>query len=240
MLRKSLLLAIVAMISLGTAQPVSAAYLSSTDTWDTYSRMFSRSAGQFYAGHEVGGQWAWSPQSATVSDIAWGDPRSWPPNYAERFVRSGDWVLVEGYSDGPGRPLTQVQRVTSEKIGDVKCQNMKPLPSDGGRQHYVKWEMPRQGYCLDAIGTIKSPTYGTTVNFRHRQSWSPPVKCSNAYVRNQICIIQREEWWDDNGGPYALRLSRTQYIAKGQGMAFKIVQDYPSQWSADGRYTWNW
>lgn len=247
MLRKIILLtalALVIAIGASSAKPVDAAtHVPLNDTWNTYSLMFSRSAGQFYAGNQVGGQWAWQPQSNTVSDISWGKPDSWPPDYAERFVRSsdGNWVLIEGYSDGQGQPITQEQRVISERIGDAQCQNMRPLLlDDNRRQHYAKWYIPKEGYCLDAFGTIKSPTNGTTVHFRHRQKWSPPTQCSNEFIHNQKCIIQQEEWWDDNGHPYGIQLDRTQYIARNIGMAFKIVQTYPSAWSAGGRYYWNW
>ena len=48
------------------------------------------------------------------------------------------------------------------------------------------------------------------------------------------------QWWDDNGHPYGLQLDRTQYIARGLGMAFEIRQTYPSAWLADGRYYWTW
>jgi hypothetical protein len=220
--------------------PTKVASAAAPSTWGDYSLMFNRSAGQYFAGAQVGGQWAWSPQSSTVSDISWGDPATWPPRYAERFMVSGNWVLLDGYSGGAGQPVTQIQRVTSEKLGDAYCNNMQPLASDGGRQHYAQWNTPNTGYCLDAVGTITSATSATVVNFRHIQQWSAPVACSNTYFSNRTCIVQREMWWDDNAHPYALQIDRSQYIAQGLGMAFKVVQTYPSNWAADGRYYWYW
>jgi hypothetical protein len=205
-----------------------------------YALMFSKSAGQYFAGGQVAGQWTWSPQNATTSDISWGDPSSWPPASAERFVRRGNWVELDGYSDGQGQPVTEVQRVTSDKVGNADCRNMRSLPADGGREHYVKWAIPAGGYCLDAVGTITSTVNGSVVHFEHKQVWSPPAPCSNAYLTGQTCISQHEQWWDDNGHPYGLQLDRTQYIARGLGMAFEIRQTYPSVWSADGRYYWAW
>ena len=230
---------LIAILTLGGSLFVRPVQAATTDTWGDYSQMFSRSAGQYYSGNQVGGQWAWSPQSATVSDISWGDPATWPPQYAERFIKSGNWVLLDGYSSGAGQPVTQVQRVTSEKMGDATCNNMVPLAPDGGRQHYVQWSIPSKGYCLEAVGTITG-TNGTVVNFRHRQQWAAPAACSNAFIRNRTCISQHEQWWDDNGHAYGLQLDRSGYLAKGLGMAFKIRQTYPSIWSADGRYYWNW
>jgi hypothetical protein len=55
---------------------------------------------------------------------------------AEHFLRDGDWALLDGHTDGAGRPLTQIQRVTSEKLGASSCTGMQPLSSVGGRQHY--------------------------------------------------------------------------------------------------------
>lgn len=203
-----------------------------------YSRMFERSAGQYFTDGKVAGQWAWRPVKTTVSDISWGDPAKWPPGYAERFVRSGDWVELDGYSDGQGKPVTSPQRVTQESTGTGLCTDMKPLASDGGRQHYVRWTIPGAGYCLDATGTITSN--GSVVHFRHRQQWGAPAPCSNAYLSGKTCIKQHEQWWDDHGHPYALQIDRTQLIARGLGMAFSINQTVPSTWSTAGHSYWTW
>ena len=79
-----------------------------------------------------------------------------------------------------------------------------------------------------------------TVHFAHRQRWSPPTRCANAYFSGQSCIAQREEWWDDNGSPFALRIDRTQQLARGLGVGFTIRQTFPITWGADGRYFWRW
>lgn len=225
------------VLGVTTLQP---AHAATTDNWGSYSLMFSRSAGQYYSGSQVGGQWAWSPQSTTVSDISWGDPATWPPKYAERFIKSGNWVLLDGYSSGAGEPVTQVQRVSSEKLGDAKCNYMTPIASDGDRQHFVQWAIPSTGYCLDATGTITATSNGSVVHFRHVQQWSAPAPCANSYYSNQLCITQHEQWWDDNGRPYGLQLDRSSALAKSKGMAFKLNQTYPSVWNAEGRYYWNW
>jgi hypothetical protein len=237
-MRKLVVFMVMALV-LG-ATYMSPARAVTADNWGNYSQMFARSAGQFYSGSQVGGQWAWSPQSSTVSDVSWGDPATWPPTYAERFIKSNNWVLLDGYSSGPGQPVTQVQRVTSEKLGDAQCNAMVPLASDGGRQHYAQWTIPSKGYCLDAVGTITSTQDGSVVNFHHIQQWSAPALCSNTYFANQTCITQHEQWWDDNGHAYGLQLDRTAYLAKNLGMAFKIKQTFPSVWNAEGRYYWNW
>lgn len=218
---------------------------SHAETWNDYSLMQSRAAGQFWSGGTVAGQWAWSPQSPSSSDIAWGDPKSWPPSYGEKCLLSADgqWVLLDGYSDGTGLPTRNVQRVTSESIGDANCSGMTPIPSDAGRQHYVQWNIPSSGYCLYAEGTISGPNPDGstfTVHFAHRQRWSPPSRCANAYFSRATCIAQREEWWDDNGSPFALRIDRTQQLARGLGVGFTIRQTFPITWGADGRYFWRW
>ena len=234
-------LAFCAVLSVSVcAMPVAHA-----ETWNDYSLLQSRSAGQFWSGGAVAGQWAWSPQSASSSDIAWGDAASWPPSYGEKFLLSADgqWVLLDGYSDGTGLPTRNAQRVTSESIGDANCNGMTPIPSDSGRQHYVKWNIPSTGYCLYAEGTISGPNPDGstfTVHFAHRQRWSPPARCANAYFGRETCIAQREEWWDDNGSPFALRIDRTQQLARGLGVGFTVRQTFPIIWGADGRYFWRW
>jgi hypothetical protein len=79
--------------------------------------------------------------------------------------------------------------------------------------------------------------------FIRKGNWvelGPPAACSNSYLSGQTCITQHEQWWDDNGHAYGLQLDRTQYIARGFGMAFEIRQTYPTTWAADGRYYWTW
>lgn len=213
---------------------------ASTENYAQYSLMFEKSAGQYFAGGTAAGQWAWTPLSTTESDISWGDPKAWPPSSAEHFIHDGDWVLLDGYNDSAGRPLTQIQRVTTETIGDANCTNQQPIPSAAGRQHYVKWTIPTAGYCLDATGTIKPPNGSTTVHFRHLQKWLPPHPCNNPYYSNQTCITQYEQWWDDNQHPYALQLTRTVELARGLGMSFTNRTTDPLTWNADGRYYWHY
>jgi hypothetical protein len=243
----ALVLAAAAALTAGAmtvARPSDAGTTGATaavaENYGQYSLMFERSAGQYWAGGTAAGQWAWTPLSATTSDISWGDPKAWPPKSAERFIHSGDWVLLDGYNDGAGRPLTQIQRVSSEKIGDANCGKMTTLASAGGKQHYVKWNIPATGYCLDATGTIKPPNGSTTVHFRHVQKWSPPHTCSNPYFSGQTCITQFEQWWDDNQHPYSLQLQRSLEIARGKGPAFTNHTTVPVTWNADARYYWHY
>lgn len=240
-LSTAVLLAVVAGTTPAAAAPAPAVPAAvQAENYGQYSLMFERAAGQYWAGDAAAGQWAWTPLSVTESDISWGDPKAWPPKSAEHFIHSGDWVLLDGYNDGAGRPLTQVQRVTLEKIGSPDCTEMQPIPSADGKQHYVKWTVPTTGYCLDATGTIKPPNGSTTVNFRHLQKWSPPHTCSNPYFANQTCITQFEQWWDDNQHPYSLQLQRTLELARGLGPAFTNRTTVPVTWNADARYYWHY
>jgi hypothetical protein len=226
----------MAVVLGGTAIPAQAA----GQTYGDFSRIFARSAGQYWADNQVAGQWTWNPQSATESRISWGDPAAWPPDYAETFLRSGDWVLLDGWS---GNGTYYTVRVTKEQIGDASCNGLTTVPSDGGRQHYARWTVPGQAYCLKAWGKITERSSGKVVDFGHTQIWSPPAACGNRYFSGQTCVKQWESWWDNNGAPgtpIVRRLERDQYLAKGIGMAFRIQQYYPSPWLADLRYHWTW
>lgn len=236
MRRLALVLAVLTVGLVASVWPAEAAQL----TYDQFSQMNARSAGQYWAGDQVAGQWAWNPQPAGESRISWGDPAKWPPAYAERFLHDGDWVLLDGWTDN-GTYYTV--RVTEEQVGDGTCANLLSLPSSGGRQHYVRWAVPAQAYCLKAWGTITEQSSGAVVNFGHTQIWSPATTCGNAYYSGQTCIRQWESWWDNHGAPGTpinRKLERDQYIARGIGMAFKIQQYYPSAWRADLRYHWTW
>lgn len=113
------MLAVLVPVLTGATAGTSSGGTIAAESYGQYSLMFQRSAAQYWAGGAAAGQWAWTPRSATTSDISRGDPKAWPPKSAERFIHSGVWVHLAGYNDGAGRPLTQVQRVTSEKIGNV-------------------------------------------------------------------------------------------------------------------------
>jgi len=239
-------LALVVGLVLGCAVPADAA---TTETYADYAMLGERTAGQFWAEdstpHDQNGwrnQWTWTPQaSGTESRVAWGDPAAWPPDGAERFIVSGGWVLLDGWSDNG---TYYRQRVTSEWIGDgLDCTNKRPIPSDGERQHYVPWQVPTSIVCLIAEGTITEESSGTVIRFRHEQLWFPPGACWNPYHSNQRCIKQFERWLDDNGhydGVLREKLRRDQFIAKDKGMAFHIFQYGPSRWTAHGRYYWRW
>jgi len=140
----------------------------------------------------------------------------------------------------PYTTLFRSQEIISEQIGD-DTGPMRDLPRDPqGRQRYVKWAIPAKGYRLRATGRMLWE--GAVIDFVHEQHWSPPRTCSNAYHQGWECIVQSERWFDNTGnpdGPLVLRQDRDQYIARGLGMGFKIV-DRLTQWNADLRYGWNW
>lgn len=186
------------------------------DDYGEYSMMNQRHAGQFYSSGNLAGQWSWTPHG-DESEVLWGDPSKWPPDSAEHFIHAGDWVEFDGWRSF-GKYY--VQRVNRELIGDGSCQNMTPLPSDGGRQHYVQWNIPAQVYCLPAgLGHH----HRETVDFFHSKVWSPPSTCSNDYLGTRTCIRQWESWSDNNGSPgepIARKLERSVYLA--------AVSEWPS------------
>lgn len=211
-------------------------------TYDQYAMLNTRHAGQIWADNALASQWAWTPQDSTTSHISWGEPANWPPDNHERFVRVGDWLLLEGFGNNAGVFAPQV--VTRETIGDVNCANQRTLPVDPARrQHYVRWDIPTSPYCLQAWGYIDY--LGTRVDFYHRQVWFPPSApgaCRNAYFTGQTCIKQWEIWRDNNGnpgGPLIERHRRDNVLAKGIGPGF-ILHDYRTGWHADLRHHWDW
>ena len=202
-----------------------------------FSRITERSAGQFGTGDSVAGQWSWRTDGPGEYSITWDQEN---PENRERFLLSedGEWLLLDGWGK-KGVEYYQ-QRVTEERVGDADCTNMTELPSEGNLQHYVRWRIPEEGYCLDARGTIVEEKGGPEITFRHRQVWSPPAPCSNATYPDRVCITQHEIWWDDNGHPYEKVLDRTIRLARGLGMAFTIHQTFPQEWSAEMIRDWTY
>lgn len=221
-----------------TADATPAPDATSGYTYADFSRLTERSAGQFGSGDSVAGQWSWRTDGPGQYSITWDQER---PENRERFSRSedGEWLLLDGW--GIKGTEYYEQRVTSEYAGDAGCANMEPLPSEGGLQHYVRWDIPEEGYCLDARGTITEESGGgAEITFRHRQVWSPPAPCANATFGEQLCITQHETWWDDNGHSYQKVLDREIHLAYGLGMAFTIDQTYPEPWSAELINVWDY
>lgn len=229
---------LVMMVTLTPEAP--AATRTAPTTYGEYSMMTQRHAGQVWAGGQPATQWAWTPGPGPDSQIRWGNPATWPPPSYEQFTRDGDWVLLTGYGDSTG--LVAPQTVWREEIGDVNCRNMTPIPPDPQhRQHYVRWTIPTQAYCLHAWGRI---TYqGVPVDFFHEQVWFPPSKvgtCSNAYRSGQTCIKQHERWFDNQGNLGGLLTEvhrRDNILAAGIGPGW-ILHDYRTGWHADLKYDW--
>lgn len=236
-LRTFALASILAIATLvGTTVPANA----TTYTYNQFSMMTGRNAGQYWQGGNAAGQWAWSPNPDGSSDVSWGNPAAWPPPTFEHFTHDNTWVYLEGYQDRTtGEFLPQV--VTTERIGDINCNNMTVLPTDG-RQKYTKWTVSPAAYCLDTTGYLDY--HGTRINFRHLQVWFPPSgpTCSNSYYTGKICIKQFEKYWDDNGAPYGLRIWRDQIEALNLGQAFIVHSYLPADngWEAHGRYYWSY
>jgi hypothetical protein len=221
------LLFVVLTLLLFAVGPVATA--APSETYGEYSLMTQRHTGQFYSGGSPAGQWSWTPQG-DESEVLWSDSSTWPPDSAEHFIHAGEWVLLDGWRSF-GKYY--VQRVNRELIGDGSCRNMTPVPSDGGREHYVQWKIAPRAYCLQAWGTITEQFSGKTVDFFHSQVWSPPSTCRNSYLGVRTCIRQWESWSDNNGAPgtsITRKLERSVSLARGVGMGFVIDQTYPHSW----------
>ena len=117
----------LAVVALGLLPSIPAQAETAGEVYGAYSRMMSRSAGQFWADGRAAGQWAWKPLSDTTSEISWGDP-----------------AMLDGWRDNG---TYYSVRITKEQIGDATCENLRTLATSG-RQHYVKWNIPGQAFCL--------------------------------------------------------------------------------------------
>lgn len=232
----ALMLTVLAGLSLAMAPASTAATLP---TYAQFAMSDVRSAGQYWSGAQVAGQWSWNPQSATESRVAWGDPATWPPTYAEQFIRDGDWLTLTGWFDNG---TFYAVRTTAEWQAGPDCITGRTYFPTGGPQHYVRWIVPNTAYCLRAEGTITEQSTGNVLHFAHQQVWGPPAACpvSPYGAAATDCVSQHETWSDDIGTPFLLKLDRTAWLARGQGMARKIVQTFPSAWTADLKYFWRW
>jgi hypothetical protein len=198
------------------------------DVWGDYSLMNRPVTGEIWDDHQPASLYHWDVVSANESHVHWGNPRKWPVEHRERFIHSGDWVLLDGWWD---HGTYYTQRVAQENLCDANCSSCRPL--EGGVQHYAQWRIPDHGYCLQAEGTITERSSGKVIHFRHLQVYTPPAPCSNRSFAHATCITQHETWWDDNHKEFQKTLDRTIYLAKGLGNGFRIEQTFPKPWHAE-------
>lgn len=235
------LIAVVAALCPAAARAAPAARIQlSVETWGDYSRMFERSAGQYWSQSAVDGQWTWDPKSATESHISWGHPSAWPPPYVERFIRDGDWVRLDGWWDN-GTYYTL--RTAAEWTADADCKTNRTALAADGSQRYVRWVVPTASYCLFAVGTVTEGSSGKVVAFAHEQVWSREP-CANSHLGTRACLKQVERWWDDNASPWREKVSRSQHIGKGVGMTYLITSYQPGTTKITStsslKYAWTW
>jgi hypothetical protein len=210
-----------------SVQPVA----SDGRTWADYSLMDRPASGVLWADGQPASKFEWVPVTATESHVLWGDPAQWPPTYRERFIRRGDWVMLDGWW---GNGTYYQLHMDQESICSADCTGCQPLPAGRG-QHYALWKAPLAGYCLRVQGRIIAESGAGTVRFAHDQVYVPDLPCSNAHVPQAKCLMQRETWSDDNGSAYSLKLDRVSFLAAGLGPGFAIFQILPTVWRAELR-----
>lgn len=229
------ILAIIMLVLTAALVPPATVQAKPTgETYADYTMMFQRTGGQHWnaTSNTVSGQWAWTPQSATSSYVTWGHPSTWPAGTVERFSRDGDWIRLDGWHDSQVYEL----RTSVEWMANADCVTGRVALTPGGPQRYAKWNVDSQPYCLFSLGTIRQVSTGKLISFAHQQIWSQET-CTNAYLGSRSCLKQVERWWDDNGTPWTEKVTRTQWIGKGVGLAYKIDSKGTK---LDLRYAWNW
>jgi hypothetical protein len=202
-----------------------------TETWASYSMMGKRGAGRIWSDGRVVSQFEWRPRGKDEWEIRWGDPANWPAGNGERFIRAGDWVMLDGWW---GNGTYYSLRVTKDELCDERCGHCTTIATNGP-QHYAKWRIHPTAYCLRANGTITEESSGKVLRFEHVQVYSPPAPCNNTYHTGRRCIRQWESWSDDRLTPFGKKLEREQLLAKGLGEGFTIRQWFPTPWQAELR-----
>lgn len=202
------------------------------ETWADFTMMGSQRGATLWSAGNPASHFQWSRASADEAHAQWTDPtRNNAPTSNERFLRVGDWVMLDGWW---GNGTYYTQRIERDEWCDAACGNCTTIATEGP-QHYARWQVPATDYCLRTEGRIVEQSSGKSFRFRHVQVWSAPRPCANGSQREERCIIQHETWWDDNQTPFERKLERSIYIAKGLGLGFRIEQSFPKPWQAEQR-----
>lgn len=142
-------------------------------------------------------------------------------NWSETEIFSWDsqWIYLNGYHN-PNPNMSYSQYAVKQTY--CRGTNCTVYDNVGLAKHAPI--NPIEDYTLDTIGYIVEDTTGKRVNFRDFQRVRINVPCSNPYHSNQTCIIQDEQWWDDNLSTFSLKYDRETYFAKNLGIGF-ILND---------------
>jgi len=200
----------------GGSDPAPAAQ-STTSTFFDYS-LLNRNAGAVIVDTTGKQSSSWMIKQLTPNS----SKVSWDGN-EEIFYWDNTWVYLDKYIDKNKREYEQF--VTKQEF----CQyNACTTISTSGKQKYAP-VYPYDNYTLDTTGYIiaTDDTLGKKVNFRHIQTVTVEIACSNTYYKDQRCLIQNEKWWDDNLTEYKLKLYRNTWYAKGLGPGFIIEDKIP-------------
>jgi hypothetical protein len=106
----------------------------------------------------------------------------------------------------------------AETLCDAAGTNCVGLPSDSGRQHYVKWNVPAADYRLRAVGTITEERSGKSFDV---EPWS-----DNNHLAPGARVVETSR--------------RTIKTSKGLGMSFVNDTQVPATWHAEATQHWNW
>jgi hypothetical protein len=156
------------------------------------------------------------PRSSTIDWV----------NSRELFYWDDSWVYLDRFINNLDQQEYQ-QWVTHQEF----CQQgVCSVISQEGKQKYAPVNITGN-YNLNTVGYIMTPQ-GQRINFRHDQEITVGVACSNPYYNNQKCIIQQEQWWDNNQSEFQLKIDRKTWYALGLGPGFIIESKFPDQWTA--------
>lgn len=150
---------------------------------------------------------------------------SWSKDTDELFSYDNDWVYAVAFRDKNPDYDNKIYAVKQTFCQLDRCQQI----TDPGELVKYAPILPRDNYTLDTVGYIVHPTSGR-INFRDYQSVSVNVACSNPYYSNRRCLVQDEQWWDDNQSAFTLKYDRITWFAAGLGPGF-IIKDRLGNWT---------
>jgi hypothetical protein len=155
--------------------------------------------------------WQTAPLGANTGKINWGEN--------ELFAWDEQWLYLDGYHN-VNYDIAYSQYATKQTV----CIGSQCVLYQGlDRLKYAPIR-PTDDYSIETIGYIVETTTGKKVQFKDVQRVKLNVPCSNPYYQHQLCIVQDEQWWDDNQTSFQLKYDRVTYFAKNLGIGF-ILED---------------
>lgn len=210
-----------------------------TEAYTDYAQMFAKSAFQFGRDDGSWGQVVVQPNADGIHSVSQFFDNALIATSGEMMEVRDGWVFNSGFRqpDGSVVRISTIAEILSDQTGS------HDITVVGGPQHYALNDIPGYQYSIWTHAHFISPEGKIVGEYSHSQERYPAADFTNPFwlgygQKTRRCIGHHEEWTDDGGGVWSLKIKRFAHLAKGAGLWH--VQDEMSPISFGMRLNWSY